>query len=86
LVEHELYHCAQAKEGYGDTKFYKDSGLPMFEIIGHEVEEFIGVVARYGTGHPESNLSKLVSAANSSPEVARADVAAACGTCLLKAA
>lgn len=86
LIEHELYHCAQKRDAFGQPKFYKESGLPQFTLVGHDVEEFIGVVARYGTGSPDSPLSKLVAAANSRPSVARASIAAACGTCLLKAA
>lgn len=82
LVEHELYHIVHAFDKYGMPAFYRDTGLPKLEIAGHDVEEFVGVVRRYGTGHPESKLSELVKAANTKPEVARVDIANACGTCL----
>lgn len=49
LVEHELYHCAQALDAKtGDLKFSKETGRPVWRIRGHDVEEFTGVAARYG--------------------------------------
>ncbi len=51
LVEHELYHCAQAVDGWGNPKFHKDS-TPVFAMRGHDVEEFVGVVKRYGAHSP----------------------------------
>lgn len=47
LIEHELYHCGQAKDEYGFPKFHKDS-TPVFSMRGHDVEEFVGVAQRYG--------------------------------------
>jgi hypothetical protein len=82
LIEHELYHIAHAKDQFGMPAFNRDTGLAKLEIRGHEVEEFIGVVRRYGTGHPEGKLAQLVKAANDKPEIANIDIAHACGTCL----
>ena len=48
LVEHELYHCAQDSDEYWAPKFNKQTGRPVFTIRGHDVEEYIGVVRRYG--------------------------------------
>ena len=84
LVEHELYHCAQAKDGYGMPRFRKEDGTPIFAIRGHDVEEFVGVVARYGAA--AAGVSEMVEAANRRPTVALADIAGACGTCLRAAA
>jgi hypothetical protein len=81
LVEHECYHIAQRRDMNGNPVFNKQ-GQPVIELHAHDVEEFIGVVRRYGTGHPESNLARLVTAANSKPEVRRVSIANACGTCL----
>ncbi len=81
LIEHELYHIAQAKDLFGAPKFGKD-GLPALEMRGHDVEEFVGVVRRYG---PSAQVQQMVQAASSAPEVAVADVAHACGTCLQRA-
>lgn len=84
LVEHELCHCAQAKDEYGVPKFRKDSGLPVFAMRGHDVEEFVSVVRRYG---PTSDaLRDMVRVANAGPEMPRLNIQRACGTCLLKSA
>ncbi len=78
LVEHELYHCGQERDQYGAPKFTRD-GAPKFAIRGHDVEEFVGVVARYGmTGV----VRDLVEVANAGPSIDLADIAGACGTCL----
>lgn len=47
LIEHELYHCGQALDAYGQPRYTKH-GLPIFALRGHDVEEFVGVVKRYG--------------------------------------
>lgn len=84
LVEHELYHCAQGVDEFGTPRFNKDDGRPAYEIRGHDVEEFVGVVRRYGPISPE--VQDLVIAAAQRPEVARLNIARACGTCALKSA
>lgn len=78
LVEHELYHCGQALDEYGAPKFKRD-GSPVFAIRGHDVEEFVGVVRRYGK--TAAGVAELVEVANEGPEVAAARIASACGTC-----
>lgn len=80
LVEHELYHCAQAVNQYGLPKFNKD-GMPVFAIKGHDVEEFIGVIRRYGVGASGESTQMLVQAAQGEPEISRAMMNMACGTC-----
>ena len=82
LVEHELYHIAQAKDQYGAPKFTQE-GLPKLEMRGHDVEEFVGVVRRYGAS---PDVQALVDAANSPAEVGKLNISRACGTCLLKSA
>lgn len=83
LVEHELYHIGHEHDEFGAPAFYRDSGLPKLGMRAHDVEEFIGVVRRYG---PSADVAKLVSAAQAAPEVAKLNIARACGTCLLRAA
>lgn len=83
LVEHELYHCAQAMDEFGNPKFNRDTGEPKFAMRGHDVEEFIGVVRRYGP--VGQGVKDMVAAAQKPPEVAMIDIARACGTCMLKA-
>lgn len=82
LVEHELYHIAQATDQYGAPKFTQD-GMPKLEMRGHDVEEFIGVVRRYGASN---DVQQLIDAASRPPEVAKINISRACGTCLLKSA
>lgn len=83
LIEHELYHCGQERDAFGFPKFSKD-GRPKFGIRGHDVEEFVGVVARYGIA--ATGVGDMVRAANKGPEIAAASVAGACGTCLARTA
>lgn len=85
LIEHELYHCAQAVDEFGAPKFTKE-GLPRFAIKGHDVEEFVGVVKRYGVNASAGEIKALVEAAKRVPEVKGADISKACGTCALKLA
>ncbi len=78
LVEHELYHIGHAPDPYGAPAFDK-AGRPKLRIVGHDVEEFVGVVARYG---PSPDVRRLAAAAGGAPAVPRLDVARACGCCL----
>ncbi|ODA00605.1 hypothetical protein A7P25_21985 [Achromobacter xylosoxidans] len=78
LVEHELYHLGHAPDPYGAPAFDK-SGRPKLRIVGHDVEEFVGVVARYGSSE---DVRRLVAAAGTAPAVPRLDIARACGCCL----
>ena len=82
LIEHELYHIAHATDDFGIPK-YGDDGLPKLKLQGHDVEEFIGVVKRYGASE---DVQKMVEAASEKPEIGRINIAKACGTCLLKLA
>lgn len=82
LVEHELYHIAQKTDAFGAPAFTED-GMPRLTMRGHDVEEFVGVVRRYG---PSVEVQQLVDAANKPAEVAHINIARACGTCLLKLA
>ncbi|MFJ2539382.1 putative metallopeptidase [Pseudomonas sp. NPDC087614] len=85
LVEHELYHIAQAIDQYGAPKFTQE-GLPKLEMRGHDVSEFVAVVERYGVGHPDGDLARMVDAAKKTPSVSHASIASACGTCLMRSA
>jgi hypothetical protein len=84
LIEHELMHAGQEKDEFGAPKFSKQTGKPIFAIRGHDVQEFVGVVARYGA--VGFNVADLVQAANKGPSVAPALITRACGTCNRKAA
>lgn len=78
LVEHELYHCAQDEDGFGSPKFNTE-GEPVWCIKGHDVEQFIGVVRRYGA--EASGVVELAIAAASEPEVAKARISQSCALC-----
>lgn len=79
LVEHELYHCGQAKDEFDGPKFHESTGLPVFAMRGHDVEEFVGVVRRYGA--ITSDVQAFVEAAMDGPEIERVRLDLACGTC-----
>jgi hypothetical protein len=80
LIEHELYHAGQAVDQWGVPRYGRD-GEPIFAIVGHDVEEFVGVTARYGAAASAGRTADLVAAANTPPLIASATISAACGTC-----
>lgn len=82
LVEHELFHIAQEQDQYGSPKFKKD-GSPKLTMRSHDVEEFVGVVRRYGASQ---EVQMMIDAAKGAPEVSRVAIARSCGTCIRGAA
>ncbi|EDB2178425.1 hypothetical protein F9E92_03930 [Salmonella enterica] len=82
LIEHELYHICQATDEFGAPKFTQE-GMPKLKLRGHDVEEFVGVVRRYGASR---DVQEMIDAANQPAEVAHLDIARACGTCMLRLA
>lgn len=85
LVEHELMHIAHATDEYGAPKFTQE-GLPKLFLRGHDVNEFVSIVERYGVGDPDGDLARMVEAAKNPPSVSSASIASACGTCLMRSA
>jgi hypothetical protein len=83
VIEHELYHCAQATTDTGAPRFSSITGEPLFAIKGHDVEQFYGVVARYGLDRETKALLEL---ANNQPALPDQILEAACGTCQRMAA
>jgi len=77
LVEHELYHCAQATDRNGMPAFDDRTGRPKWTIAPHDVEEFTGVIERYGGVTDE--LTRTVKAAKKAPTAEEIDIDAACG-------
>jgi len=82
LVDHELYHCAQATDREGQPSFNQATGRPNYCIRGHDVEEFVGVVRRFGIEAAGELATDLVLAAAGKPLIAPAELAKSCGTCL----
>ncbi len=82
LVDHELYHCAQATDRFGQPAFDDATGKPRYCMKGHDVEEFVGVVRRFGIEAAGEMATDLVLAAAQPPLIAPAELARSCGTCL----
>jgi len=85
LIEHELYHVGYRLDEFGQPAFTKD-GDPKFGIRGHDVEEFVGIVRRYGVGAAAGDTAKLIEAAKRAPELGHVAIAQACGTCMRRVA
>lgn len=80
VVDHEMCHASQKKDGYGIPKRNQATGRPEWEIRGHSVEEFTEVVRRWGArALPE--VERMVAAARRPPEIAEAQLRIGCGTC-----
>lgn len=86
LVEHELLHCGQLRDEFGVPRFSRETGRPIYGIRGHDVEEFVGVVERYGAGSAAGATAALVAAARRPPTLTAAHVSSLCGTCVRMAA
>jgi len=86
LVDHELCHCGQRLDEFGMLKFDRDTGKPLFTIRGHDVEEFVSVVERFGIEAAGDSAVDLVIAAGNKPKIGPARVGIACGTCELRVA
>jgi hypothetical protein len=85
-VEHELLHCGQKLGPGGAPAYDRKTGRPRFRIVGHDVEEFVEIVRRYGVGAAAGDTAALVEAAKRPPVVGRSSIAGACGTCLRRVA
>lgn len=86
LIEHEMLHAGQERDMFGAPKFTK-AGRPKFAMRGHDVEEFVSIVRRYGVGASAGSTRALVEAANQKPLIGGVQISQACGTCrLLRAA
>jgi hypothetical protein len=48
LVEHELLHCAYRLDKEGAPRINPETGLPVWAIRPHDLEEFDSVARRYG--------------------------------------
>jgi len=86
LVDHELCHCAQAVDEFGMQRWNQQTGDPIWAIRGHDVEEFVSVVRRFGIEAAGEQATDLVIAAAQKPEIAPVRLSLACGTCLQRAA
>jgi hypothetical protein len=80
--EHELYHYAHKHDGEGDPMF-DDLDRPVLTKRAHDVEEFVGVMVRYGVDNCAGRSRAFVEAALQKPLFApptlEAAAACACG-------
>lgn len=83
LIEHELYHIGAKRDEDGNYLVSTSTGEYKYYLRPHDVEEFFGVVQRYGASE---SVQKMVDLANDGPTIRKANIAHACGTCLLKLA
>jgi len=83
LIEHELYHIGVKRTDEGEMILSPITGMPKHYLRGHDVEEFHGVVGRYGANDA---VQHMVDLANAGPTISKAKIAHTCGTCLLKLA
>lgn len=83
LIEHEMYHCGQDIDEHGNPRFDR-YGMPVYAMRSHDIEQFVGVVARYGAD--AAGVRALVEAARTGPGVQDGAIALACGTCGMKRA
>lgn len=80
LIEHELYHIGVERDEDGEIVYSDMTGLPKHYLAAHDVEEFVGVVKRYGASE---NVKHLVEVAKQAPFVSEKNIAACCGTCVI---
>lgn len=78
--EHEVFHCGHKPDALGFPAFSKD-GRPKFGIRGHDVEEFTGIMKRYGPTAGAGDSLAFVMATRIEPEITLKDFAGMCGTC-----
>jgi Putative phage metallopeptidase len=80
LIEHELYHIGVERDEDGEPLYSDMTGLPKHHLAGHDVEEFVGVVKRWGA---DESVKRLVEVAKQAPFVSDVNISKCCGTCLI---
>lgn len=79
--EHELYHCGQKSDRDGYPMFNRMTGEPIFTLRGHDVEEFVGIMERYGIEGGAGKTAEFIRAANQRPLFTIGEIRGACGVC-----
>lgn len=80
VIEHELFHFYQKLDKENNPKFDPE-GLPVWGTRAHDVEEFVGVVERYGVDACRGRSRDFVEAALRQPLIAPASFVGRCATC-----
>lgn len=78
LCAHELRHCGQKRDRWGEPRFLK-GGSPEWVIVGHDVEEFVSVVEDFGAAAAGPMVTRLAEAAKTAPRFSAGEVAGVCG-------
>lgn len=78
LFAHELRHCGQKLDRWGEPSF-DDSGDPQFAMVGHDVEQFVSVVEDFGIAAAGQAGVRFVEAAQKAPKFSAGEVAGVCG-------
>lgn len=65
LVDHELSHCAIARDRWGAPRFSDATGEPVWAIRPHDLEQFTGTTERWGAS--AAGAAELVAAGNKRP-------------------
>lgn len=81
LIEHELYHIGVKRTEEGAPIYSAVTGLPAHYLAGHDVEEFFGVVKRYGANE---SVKRLVEIAQSPAFESDINISKCCGTCVIR--
>ena len=80
LIEHELYHIGVERDEDGEAPYSDMTGLPKHYLASHDVEEFYGVVRRWGANE---SVKRLVEITKQAPFVSDFNVSACCGNCVI---
>jgi hypothetical protein len=78
LIEHEMLHCGQAVTAYGLPRF-NQRGQPVFSMRGHDVEQFVSIMRRYGAVSEVER--QFVAAGTQSSLLGDEPIEICCGTC-----
>lgn len=78
--QHELCHCGQKLDKEKQPKFDAD-GKPVWDLLKHEVEEFVLIMENYGPDACAGRSKDFVEAARRPPRITGAVMDAVCGSC-----
>ena len=76
---HELLHCGQKENRFGDPMYSMATGLPLFCMRKHDIEEFEDVMRLFGV--KSTGRESFLKACLDGPTLAQATIDGACGTC-----
>lgn len=78
LIAHELRHCGQKSDRWGEPAF-DENGDPIYAMVGHDVEQFVSVVEDFGIEAAGQAGVRFVEAAKKKPRFGASEVAGICG-------